>query len=130
MKATLLFVMLLFASPVFAQSRVYTNADLGKPLTWTESVETPAEAAAILAPHQFVYLEPSRGPYVVGIYSSATAGPFGEFPAYTPAARLDASSYFEMPWSLTTYVPRGSGGGRSAGSARGDTRAGGSSRRR
>jgi hypothetical protein len=60
---------------------------------------SPAEAAAILAPYQFVYVAPlPPGPRVIGIYSSPTAGPFGEF----PARRWDGTSYVD-PWSMTTY---------------------------
>ena len=39
---------------------------------------SPAEAAAILAPPQFVGPPPAEGPCVVIIGSSPTAGPFGE----------------------------------------------------
>jgi hypothetical protein len=47
---------------------------------------SPAEAAAILAPHQFVALPPAEGPYVVIIGSSPTTGPFGEFRAVSSRA--------------------------------------------
>jgi hypothetical protein len=84
--------LLLASSPAFAQDRVYTNADLGHhQVTWNRSV-TGAEAAAILAPHQFVYTPPlPHGPKVVILHSSSTAGPFGEFPPFPATRRLDGT---------------------------------------
>lgn len=57
------------------------------------SIKTsPAEAAAIMAVHQTIILSPvPRGPYVVGVYSSPTAGPFGDFKPFTPTTRLDGT---------------------------------------
>src|SRR5438128_485704 len=69
MKPMILLVGLLAAAaPALAQSRLYTNADLGKPLA-SETRLDPGEAAAILAPYQFRALptpsrEPEMGPYV------------------------------------------------------------------
>jgi hypothetical protein len=61
MKTTVLIVMLI-ATPVFAQSRVYTNADLGKPLVRTRTV-TPEELESLRA-HQFVLPHEYHGPTV------------------------------------------------------------------
>jgi hypothetical protein len=67
---------------------------------------TPAEAARILAPYQFVYVEPAppMGPTVVIIGSSPADGPFGPFPALPPAQRLDGSLLSSPPWRSTTYI--------------------------
>lgn len=61
MKITALFVMLI-AAPAFAQSRVYTNADLGKKLPRTHAV-TPEELDSLRA-HQFVLPHEYHGPTV------------------------------------------------------------------
>src|SRR5687768_8253434 len=69
---------------------------------------TPAEAARILEPRQFVYVEPatSMGPTVVIFGSSPTDGPFGPFPAFPAAQRLDGSLLSAAPWRVTAYVGR------------------------
>lgn len=61
---------------------------------------TPAEAAKILAPNQFVYA-PTRppGPTSLVIASSPTAGPFGEFKPFPPRA-------VEPPWRMVVYTGR------------------------
>lgn len=102
-----LIITLLVASPAFAQSRIYTNADLRRPLFPTSTV-TPAEAAAILAPYQFVYVEPAPrwGPRFVVLRSNPADGPFGAFHPFAPGRRLDGTPLSEPPWSMTTYVGR------------------------
>ena len=67
---------------------------------------TPAEAARILEPYQFVYVEPAppMGPTVIIVGSSPTEGPFGPFPAFPPARRLDGSLLSVPPWNVTTYA--------------------------
>src|SRR5579862_685862 len=68
---------LLLAVPAFGQSRVYTNADLGK----IERTHTATEEElAGLRAHQFV-LVPERpaGPDVIVLGSSTADGPFGPF---------------------------------------------------
>jgi hypothetical protein len=104
MKPLLLLGCLLFASPAFSQAARYTNADLGQSVS--SAKVTPAEAAAILAPHQF-QLPPSLppGPRVLGLWSSPTAGPFGEFPEFSPARRLDGTYLADPPWVSTTFLP-------------------------
>lgn len=69
---------------------------------------TPDEAAAILAPYQYVYVEPAPrwGPTVLLAGSSPTAGPFGEFKPFSPARRLDGSLWTDPPWRSVTYLPR------------------------
>ena len=106
MKAITFFVgLLLSAAPVAGQSRVYTNADLGKPLTSAARLD-PAAAAAILAPHQFVALPaaPALGGAQVVVIGSPTAGPFGEFAPFPEPRRLDGSLYTERPWHVTTHA--------------------------
>lgn len=61
MKIAALFLMLI-AAPVFAQSRVYTNADLGKKLPRTHTV-TPEELDSLRA-RQFVLPREYHGPTV------------------------------------------------------------------
>jgi hypothetical protein len=67
---------------------------------------SPAEAAAILTPHQFVALPPAEGPYVVIIGSSPTTGPFGEFAPFPPARRLDGTLLSERPSIMRVQVSR------------------------
>ena len=98
--------LLLAAVPAFSQSRVYTNADLGKYLTSSVRLD-PAAAAAILAPHAFVFVPQaarSRGPRV-GVFGSPTAGPFGEFAPYPEPTRLDG----RLLWNRPRYVFRAPG---------------------
>ena len=64
---------------------------------------SPADAAAILAPHQFVAPPPAEGPYVVIIGSSPNAGPFGEFAPFPPTRRLDGTLLSQRPWTMRTY---------------------------
>lgn len=100
-----LIITLLAASPAFAQSRIYTNADLGRPL-FPASTVTPAEAAAILAPYQFVYVAPAPrwGPTFVVLKSNPADGPFGAFHPFAPGRRLDGTPLSEPPWSMTAYI--------------------------
>jgi hypothetical protein len=69
---------------------------------------TPAEAARILEPYQFVYVEPAppMGPTVVIFGSNPTDGPFGPFPALPQAPRLDGSMLSAPPWHVTAYGSR------------------------
>src|SRR5688572_5097111 len=69
---------------------------------------TPAEAARILEPYQFVYAEPRppMGPSVIIVGSSPADGPFGPFADSPPARRLDGSSFSAPPWQVTAYVGR------------------------
>ncbi len=79
MKTLPLVACLLAASPAFSQPRVYTNADLGQPLSPTRVTVTPQQLAS-LAAQQFVSLSFER-PWgsVVSAGSSPTAGPFGDY---------------------------------------------------
>ena len=86
---------LLLAVPAFGQSRVYTNADLGK-IERTRTV-TEEELASLRA-NQFVYV-PSlpRGPDVVHVNSSTSEGPFGPF-YMPPREPLGTSSWVGGGW--------------------------------
>jgi hypothetical protein len=121
MKALLVLGCFLLASPAFSQTPKYTNANLGQPVS--PARVTPAEAAAILAPHQFKFqppLPPARR--VLGIMSSPTAGPFGEFPEFSPARRLDGTLLSDPAWAVTTWIPYGGWGGGYGGGHRGGAR--------
>jgi hypothetical protein len=78
---------LLITAPAFAQSRVYTNADLGKPRTWAHTAT--AEDLVSLAKRQFVAppMFPA-GPTVLTIAGDPSHGPFGRL-EITPAQPLD-----------------------------------------
>ena len=78
---------LLIAAPAFAQSRVYTNADLGKPRTWSHTAT--AQELASLAARQFVAppVFPDS-PTVLIIGGDPSHGPFGPL-EITPAQPLD-----------------------------------------
>jgi hypothetical protein len=77
----------LITAPAFAQSRVYTNADLGKPRTWSHTAT--AEDLASLAARQFVAppVFPDS-PTVLLIQGDPSHGPFGPL-EITPAQPLD-----------------------------------------
>ena len=106
MKHVLFVTGLFVASPVFGQSRVYTNADLRKPMLQSSPI-TAVEAAAILAPNQFVYVPTRRAaPVAMVLPSSATAGPFGEFSPPSPMRRLDGSLYTDRQWRVTHRIGR------------------------
>ena len=114
MRISPLAIALLVAAPAFGQARVYTNADLGKPMPRTSTV-TSAEAAAILAPWQFVYVPPRPAqPQVIRIDSSPTAGPFGEFAPLEPHQGRDGWSYASPSWLSTFHSGRYSGRSRGA----------------
>lgn len=68
---------LLVAVPAFGQSRVYTNADLGKV---QRTHNAPESELAWLRAHQFVAV-PDRpaGPEVIVVAGSTAEGPFGPF---------------------------------------------------
>jgi hypothetical protein len=102
MKLITVTVALFTAWPVCAESPLYTNADLGKPLTRTHTV-APAQLAS-LAARQFAYVPPvPPGPQVIILNSSPTAGPFGEFAPFEFGRSMDGLPYFNPYWGLNTY---------------------------
>ena len=99
---------LLIAVPAFAQSRVYTNADLGKPRTWAHTAT--ADDLAALAARQFVAppIFPDS-PTVLLIPGDPSHGPFGPFET-TPALPLDPN-WQNIPWYGGGYIGGGWYGG-------------------
>lgn len=111
MKILPLLVVLLTAAPVVGQSRLYTNEDLGRPLSPGRGTVSPEQLAA-LAQHQYqAPPTPARelGPWVYVMRSSPTAGPFGEFAPFPTPVRLDGTSYRDPPWFMSAYVGRSYG---------------------
>jgi hypothetical protein len=118
-------VCLLLAAPAAAQTRVYTNADLGKPLTWTHT-PTPEEMASLIA-NQFVPMPHiPEAPAVRTINGDPSHGPFGPFELSAYTQPLDPNWYdiglgywggYGGPGFITSYPPGrgkrgpGSGGG-------------------
>jgi hypothetical protein len=101
MRPTLLIGALLVAAPATAQdARVYTNADLvNGPVRWTRTV-TQDELRSLEA-NQFRLPAPlPNGPEIVGVLSSPTAGPFGEFPRYESLQGDGGLGY----WPLNPYL--------------------------
>lgn len=89
-------VIFLFVSvPVFGQTRIYTNADLGQPLRWTAPPVPPEQLQALVA-NQFKSVPPNPGPQVIVIGGNSTDGPFG--PLYLPPTQP-----LTPPWAVTTY---------------------------
>ena len=114
MKLTLL-VVLLTAAPAAAQSRLYTNADLARPIRMESARLSPADAAAVLLPYRFQAPPPRAlepGPWIFVMGSSPTAGPYGEFQPFAMPRRLDGTSYADPPWFQRTYIGRSFGDGR------------------
>jgi hypothetical protein len=58
---------------------------------------TPAESAAILAPHQFVLPSDYDGPWRYVARGNATDGPYGRLTPLAPALRLDGTSRDRPP---------------------------------
>jgi hypothetical protein len=106
MKAVLLIAGLFAASPAFGQTKVYTNADLGRPLSPNRVTVTPEQIGA-LARHQFVGVRVERvWDPVVGTGSSPTAGPFADYQQTIVPRRLDGSLWTEPQWMSVTYLGR------------------------
>jgi len=101
---------LLIAVPASAQSPVYTNADLGKPRTWTRTA-TAAELAS-LAAHQFVAppVFPD-GPTVLVIAGDPSHGPFG--PLELTAGRPLDPNWQDAGWYGPGFATGSWFGGRS-----------------
>ena len=103
MKSPLLLIIgLCVASPAWSQTKVYTNADLGRPLAATRPTVSP-EILASLAAHQFRLPVISEGPTVTSSGLSPTGGPFSDYQNVIPSRRLDGSLWSDPPW--TSYYP-------------------------
>ena len=108
MKRTILVVALAISTPAAAQqSRVYTNADLapGRPIARTRTHTPTVEELRGLEERQFKF-QPSLpdGPKVVGVWSSPTAGPFGEFPHYR-SNQFSGLGWYDYSWGFAPYRP-------------------------
>ena len=102
MRVITLLIVLVISAPAFAQTRLYTNADLGKPITWTRTV-TPEELAA-LAAHQYQAPPPPRqtGPWLTILEYDPS------WPFLGPPAPIQPLA---PPWGIPMYFG-GYGGGR------------------
>jgi hypothetical protein len=98
----LLIVGLCVATPAWSQTKVYTNADLGKPLSPTRPTVT-GEQLSSLAAHQFRLPVVAAGPTVISSGLSPTGGPFSDYQNTIPSRRLDGSLWSDPPW--TSYYP-------------------------
>jgi len=85
---------LLLATSAGAQSRLYTNADVGRPLSPNRPSVT-AEQLAGLQTHQFRLPVDAWGPQVVILDSQVTDGPFGAFAPFSPSHVAPGGAYFE-----------------------------------
>jgi hypothetical protein len=106
MKYGLAIVVLTVAASASAQPKVYTNADLNKPLSTNRPSPSP-EVLQGLAANQFRLAPHYDGPYVVGVFSSPTAGPFGEFWPQLPDQRFDGTLWSAYPFVLGNYRANG-----------------------
>ena len=102
MKILLLIVGLFFATPVWSQTKVYTNADLGQPLS-PNRVTVTAEQLASLAAHQFRVPRTFDGPSAVTSGLQPTMGPFADYQNTILPRRLDGSLWSDPPW--VAYAP-------------------------
>jgi len=91
-------VAILSSAPAFAQSRMYTNADLGRPLARTATA-TPEQLASMAA-RQF-RLPPSYPPepqvVIIGHPEDGPFGSFGPFREFPPTAPLFNDPYYYGP---------------------------------
>jgi len=102
---TVLVALLCTAWPVAAQSRLYTNADVGRPLSSDRRTVTATELAGLKA-REYVYVPDRRhepGPRVVILRDTPWFPPFA--PTSEPTRPLSE------PWSMTTYLGHGYGHG-------------------
>jgi hypothetical protein len=102
MRTITLLALLAIAAPAVAQSRVYTNDDLvNGPVRWTRTA-SPEDLRGLEA-NQFRLPAPRPSEaQVVGVFSSPTAGPFGEFPQY-PTLRV-TDEFYGSPFFGSPYT--------------------------
>ena len=91
MKLLPVITLLLVAPPVLGQSRLYTNADLGRPLSPERVIATPEELRALAARQFRLPPTPDRsdGPSVI-VFDS------------TPAFARSTDALIDMPANYTT----------------------------
>jgi hypothetical protein len=94
MRLTLLLVLLTSSTAAAQERRVYTNADLvNGPVKWTHAV-TQDELRSLEANQFRLPAQYPNGPDVVGVRSSPTAGPYGEFPKYESRRLYGGLDYY------------------------------------
>jgi len=103
MKPLLLLTCFLAAVPAWSQPRVYTNADLGRPLSSNRVTVTPEQLASLEA-HQFRVPRTYDGPMTVSSGLNPTGGPFGDVQNTIVPRRLDGSLWTEPQWQVS-YSP-------------------------
>lgn len=89
------FVACLATAPAFAQSRVYSNADLGRPIE--RAAPATPEQLASLAAHQFRLPSAYPPEPQVVIIGRPEDGPFGPFREFPPTAPLSNDPYYYGP---------------------------------
>lgn len=102
MKTITLLVVLLIATPAVAQSRLYTNDDLGRPLSPNRATATPEQLAGLKAREFHLPVVPAA-PDVWIVPHDPT------WPFRTSTADAIAEPFFK-PWMMSAYVGRGYGG--------------------
>jgi hypothetical protein len=104
----MLLIALLTSAPAFGQSRIYTNADLGRPLSPSRPTPTADELSA-LAAHQFT-LPPDypSGPHVVILGE----GRASSTPWDWPREMYEPIPPFAEPWGGLPLYMGGDVGGR------------------
>ena len=98
---TVLVGLLCTALPAAAQSRLYTNADLG---TVQRTHTMTAQELEGLKARQFVYVPARPAPRVHILRTEPSDGPFGKFAPPIPDRRLDGSLWTDPPWMQITYL--------------------------
>ena len=106
MKIIIVLVATVIAAPASAQSHVYGNADLGKPLA-SETRLSPEEAVRVLrSSHSIVdltdYRSPGRGPTIVVMGESTT-------PWDWPANAFEPTRPLSNAFDYNLYAPLGYG---------------------
>ena len=103
-KSLLVIVGLFLSTPAWSQTKVYTNADLGHPLSPNRATVT-AEQLASLAAHQFRVPQTFDGPTGVTSGLQATMGPFADYQNTILPRRLDGTLLSDAPWVAYTPGP-------------------------
>ncbi len=109
MRRLLVVALVVSASPAFAQSKVYTNADLGKPLT-VERPRPSEDALRSLAAHQFGADDDS--PLLID-----TSHPY-DFAPVAQQAPSSSGDGLPLMWGYGGYPANGYGNGRRNGGNR------------
>ena len=103
MKTLLVIAGIFVATPAWSQTKVYTNADLGRPLSSNRGTVTPEQLASLEA-YQFRVPRTYDGPMALSSGLSPTGGPFGDVQNTIVPRRLDGSLWTEPQWQVS-YLP-------------------------